>query len=222
MPYSEQDKKDKSVVADLQEVVRRVEATGSFRIRITQGTTPSVSVFGRDIDKNQIDFELVGGTLKLDNGGKWTWKEDQRTVFVEIVTPEILSIEISGASEAEVGGFYDGPLDVELNGSSRLFFSGSLSNLTLEANGASEAELVGNGKKIEAELRGASRLQASDYKAEEVNLEAHGACTAEVWAQERLDISATGVSSVNYKGDAQDVEFSQSGIAKINKTKELQ
>lgn len=210
---------DNVIVSDLEEVVKRIEATGSFRIRLTQGEQPSVTVFGEGISKKQIGFELVGGTLELNNGGRWTWDEEPRTVYVEIVTPELFSLELSGVSEAEVGGFNSGFLEVELNGSSRLYFTGNLSRLKLEASGASEAELVGKGETIEVELRGASRLQASQYESEAVELDAHGACFADVWANERLSITATGVSNVSYKGNALDVQINKSGIAKVTKTR---
>jgi hypothetical protein len=92
-------------------------------------------------------------------------------------------------------------MDINLSGASVTEMDLRITNANLELEGVSRLILSGEGERLEAEISGASSLDAADFKVDFAVVNVHGASRARVHAIKELNIDASGGSSVRYIGD---------------------
>ena len=106
----------------------------------------------------------------------------------QLVTPEF-SIELLGASNAE--------LDLKTTG-----------QVTLDTKGASKVDLKGSCKTLKLTGEGASDIEAEDLIAKNVFIHLSGATHADIFASESLNAEAYGASHINCKGHPKNIKKS--------------
>jgi len=106
----------------------------------------------------------------------------------QLVTPEF-SIELLGASNAE--------LDLKTTG-----------QVTLDTKGASKVDLKGSCKTLKLTGEGASDIEAEDLIAKDVFINLSGATHADIFASESLNAEAYGASHINCKGHPKNIKKS--------------
>ncbi|MBK8444145.1 MAG: DUF2807 domain-containing protein [Sphingobacteriales bacterium] len=113
--------------------------------------------------------------------------------------------ETSGATVSRVKGFEEEDIAFHFTGASESTIEVSSNNLDVNVSGAANIELHGMVNKADYDLSGACKLKAYDLKAKTVSVDASGACSAQVYAEESINADASGPSSIRYRG-AQDVK----------------
>ena len=141
------------------------------------------------------------------------------TLNVFITTRNIHSYDVSGASNITL----DNPLSaqrVALKLSGASMFTGELfaEELEVNASGASDVDIFGSASNLDALLEGASNLRDYDLLVNILDIRLSGASTAFLSVAEKIDISASGASILNYKGNAIIDSKELSGASEIHKT----
>jgi hypothetical protein len=85
----------------------------------------------------------------------------------------------------------------------------------LQTGGAVKVTMAGKVNRLLADLTGASKLQAADLSAEDVELSVTGAGKADVTASNLLRAVITGAGNVSYGGNPKSVERKITGAGKI-------
>ena len=86
----------------------------------------------------------------------------------------------------------------------------------LETSGATKVSLAGKVNRLLASLTGASKLDAADFPAEDVEISVTGAGKADVTATNLLRAAITGAGKVSYGGNPKSVEKKITGAGKIS------
>jgi hypothetical protein len=180
----------------------KIEATDAFDITIQQGTSFSVNARGDVRDLADLEVRSSANTLYLKYQQS---RNRQYTTYLTITMPVVHAVKFYGAVNGRIVGFVD-PIhrfDATLSGA-------SIAQLELKADevytwltGASIVNLTGTGKKMVADVSGASKINAFDYSADQIKLQLSGASYARVKADRQLDITASGASEVRYIGNPQ-------------------
>ncbi|HXH62010.1 MAG TPA: DUF2807 domain-containing protein [Fimbriimonadaceae bacterium] len=162
------------------------------------GKTQSVTVSGNDILVKATTLEVKNGQLIIDQDGK-ALKDvdlpDNAKVVVTITTPSLTAIELSGAATFKGTGIKQSKLQV----------SGS---------GAAVITVTGSAKNLDVNLSGASHFVGNEFKSDDCTVSVTGAANAELNVSKNLDATASGVSSVSYKGSPH-VTKAVTGLANI-------
>jgi hypothetical protein len=133
------------------------------------------------------------------------------------------SSDIAGlyASEAslinmtgEVAGNY---LRAEASGASRIVGAVDVNTLSADLSGASSFELSGTADNLTAKLSGASTMGGYELAAQDLEIGLSGASNARLTVEGTLDVTASGASSMLYKGDGTVVRSDLSGGSQIVK-----
>lgn len=173
----------------------KVEAGGAVNVQIIAQKDFSVSVEADDNLLQSIKTEVGDNTLKI-------YSEDgispKTQINVKISMPEIVSLDLSGASSGNVS-----------NAKSDL--------IQLKASGASKIKIDGEAIRLTADASGASKIDAENLKAEDANVDASGASSAIVSGTEELHLNASGASKISYVGEPKRVKQDASGASSINK-----
>lgn len=171
-----------------------VEVSGALRAEVTIGALAVDVVFDDNlIDK--LDTTVSGGVLRLSCRNC----SPSDGAMIRVSAPEIVGIEVSGASDVAARDITGDRLELSLSGASRLEIDGGVSALEISGSGASlikGANLVTS--RLEIDLSGATRAEVRAVDRAEGELS--GASQLEVTGDEQpaIDIDLSGASSVNH------------------------
>lgn len=196
--------------------IRRIEIGDGFEAEIRVGTNVSREATVT-IDDNLLGFLRVsqdGDTLRVDLDGRVR----DATLRATIGVTALGSLSADGASRVTVRGSLTGDVRLQVSGASTIQ-GVTLDADTLEADvgGASALEASGTAQRIEADVSGASELDLSELEADTARIDASGASSVDVWVRDELDATASGASTVVYRGEPSDIRIDSSGSSTVER-----
>lgn len=170
----------------------RVAAGGFYELEWHPGP-PSFSLTTDENLLSHIKTSVEGDLLKIEMQGSIA---PTHGIKIAITSPSLAGASLSGAAQ---------------------FHATQISGTTfaLETSGAAKVTLSGKVNRLLASLTGASKLQAADLPAEDIELAVTGAGKADVTASNLLRASITGAGKVSYGGQPKSVEKKITGAGKI-------
>ncbi|MHB8906840.1 MAG: head GIN domain-containing protein [Melioribacteraceae bacterium] len=174
---------------------RKIEAGGAFSIHVKVGPATSIRISAEENLLGYIRTNVKGNTLVIDTRKNIS---PRKQILIEITTPYLNDIEVSGANDIEIEGINETEFDVDLSG-------------------AGNIHLIGEVEKLRAELSGAGNINARELKAKEVLISVSGAASADVYATKYLDASVSGVGSIDYYGNPEKTRTNVSGVGSITR-----
>lgn len=179
----------------------QVEINYAFQATVTRGDAFSVRVRIDDNLEPHLRVEQVGTRLIVGLDPERMLSLRSATLEAEITMPALAAAEANGASRLDLSGFAgQGDVRLAASGASTLRGEVEARDVTLLVSGASNASLSGGGRDLALEVSGASRAALNDFTFATVRAAVSGASTAHVHATERLDVEASGASTVTYVG----------------------
>jgi hypothetical protein len=172
-----------------------VELGGSNKVVVSVGRKQTVAVHADDNLLGRVTTRVERGALVVGNkpGGFRT----RSPMYVEVTTPSLRSLGLSGSGVLSAEGIRSPHVTVILPGSGVIRASGSTDGLDVALAGSGDVEL--------------EQLVARD-----VNAVVSGSGRVQVTATNRLDASVTGAGAIFYGGDPPHVIQSVSGVGAIS------
>jgi hypothetical protein len=168
-----------------------LESSGAYQIKWSPGA-PMLTI---SADENLLPLIKTsgGGTLKID--------------AQENLTPSTAIIVTLSSAQLS---------DAKFTGGIRFVANGiSGKNLKLECTGASDITVNGSVTNLDANLTGASRLNATALHAQNADLTLLGASQAGVFVTDKLKVKLTGAASLMYSGNPKTVDKDVTGAGRI-------
>ncbi|MES2730686.1 MAG: PspC domain-containing protein [Bacteroidota bacterium] len=197
----------------------KLDMGNAFVIEVNQGNEFKVMASGDRHDVNDLEVEVNEGTLKIgyDDNHPFQFNRHKR-VTLHITMPRLRSVEFSGASRSTIHGFHSNePIFIDISGASKSDINLSASSLDMEVSGASVVNIKGQSQRLKADISGASTLDTYELSAKQVEIEATGASTARVNAEESLTAEASGISNIHYRGNPRTLNNDTSGASSVKK-----
>ena len=173
----------------------KIDAAGAFSIKIKVGEDPSLKISAEENLMHLIRTDVRRNTLIIDTKKNISPRKEIR---IYITTPELNSIDCSGANNVTAYNIDSDNFDVDLSG-------------------AGSIKLSGDVNRLKAEISGAGNISAKHLKANRVAISVSGAASADVYAAEYLDASVSGVGSIDYYGDPKKTNTRVSGVGSITR-----
>jgi Putative auto-transporter adhesin, head GIN domain len=204
-------------------VVKENRETGIFtRIVVSN----AIEVVLTKADKEQVIVEaednVIASVIVENNGEKLNIRMKDlpvinTTVSVKVYVSytQLSEIFVSGASKLSATEPLQGEkLLLILSGASQSHLPLQVQWLSVNCSGASKGTVTGSADKLNIQCSGASGFIARELQAKEVDIDASGASNIQVDAQLKLNIVASGASSVQYvKHDDVVINRSTSGAS---------
>ena len=172
-----------------------IEVSGAYNLEIEVGSKTSCEISAEDNLHRYIVTEVINNRLIIENSHNLSPK---RKIKIVLTTPSLREIESSGISNIYARGIDE-------------------RNFSLDLSGAGFIELLGKVEQFTADLSGAGRLEAKELYARFVDISSSGASNAEIYSSEKLVAEISGVGSIDYYGDPEDVQTDISGVGSIIK-----
>lgn len=175
-----------------------VDIGGALMGEIRYGKEFSVRVDGEEEVVDNLNCFVKDGTLRVERTRKNLLDENSGRIGIIVTMPVIKKLQLSGASRVRVSGFDKNvsSMEIGLAGASRTEVNVNVGRLTLDLAGASRAVLKGSAQDLEGRLAGACRLDATEMKVVNADLDAAGASQADLGVVKRLRRSTSGASRV--------------------------
>ncbi|WP_276498360.1 head GIN domain-containing protein [Pontibacter litorisediminis] len=194
--------------------IRGIEVSGGFVVEVTQGSNEGVRLEAQENLLDNIKTEVRNGILHIYNDKGISTSKSMKA-FVTLQNME--SINISGGVKVIGNSSFKAPvLKLDMSGGSNVKLTIATDQVKGNLSGASKVELLGKAGEVNMQLSGASKMEASELEAKQVYVQASGASSVKVYAQEALDINASGASAVYYKGSPS-ITSNVSSAARVGK-----
>ncbi len=220
----------KNIVVDGNAEIRTVEAfealnvSGAIDVYVSQGTENAVAVSATTDDaRNRIKTTVSNGVLRIwFEGSGMNWRSWTNTKSKAYITVKNLNkIVVSGASNIKITDILKvEQLRVELTGASDCRGKIEADNLMIDVSGASSMIFSGTSKNAKLEASGASSIKGYDHSTDFCTSEASGAASIRITVNKELKATASGASSIYYKGEGVGKEIESSGGSSIRKKAE--
>lgn len=196
-----------------------IALSASADITVRQGPT-AVSVSADDnllpLLETVVESGREGPTLHV----RWKRGTSVRShgkVRVEISTPSLRSVAISGSGDLRLEPFKTPALAVSISGSGDARIDGLVTEeLGVRISGSGDLVGKGSTNKLAVSIAGSGDVQLGDMRAGEVSVKIAGSGNAAVNAQQALAVSIAGSGDVVYSGDAR-VSSSVAGSGTVRK-----
>ncbi len=170
----------------------QIDAGGFYELEWHPGP-PSFSLTTDENLLSHVTTSMSGDQLKIGMEGPIA---PSGGIKIIVTSPSLNTAELSGAVE-----FAAKPL--------------SGPKFVIDTSGAAKITLSGKVGRLLANLTGASKLEAADLPADDVELSVTGAGKADVTARNSLRAAITGAGKVTYGGNPKAVEKKITGAGKI-------
>lgn len=173
----------------------KIEISGAYEVEIIVGEENKIEISAEDNLLPLIKTKVRRHTLIIENRKSISPRED---IIIKVYTESLKSIETSGASTIYANG-----IDAE--------------SFNLDFSGAGSVYLEGDCSELFVNMSGAGSLNAKKLVSNNVRIIISGASSAKVYASESLFAEVSGVGSIDYYGDPEDVDSDVSGVGSINR-----
>lgn len=165
---------------------QNISVDGIFEINVVCGQEQKVTVTADQNLHDLIATKVGNDTLDIGTTGSFC---TSNSMIIDISIPRIGSIHADGSTEIllECSSFQGEKLSIDLQGTSSM-------------------KAVGEGKMVDIKLRDTVELDASQFKAEEVLINARDTSEAQLLVSRKLSGESRDTSEVHYSGRPQIVE----------------
>lgn len=199
-----------------------INASGSFDVYITQGSTESVKVEAPDKYLNDIKTEVVGGELRVyvksDRGWSNWFGTTTRKMAIYISAKTLNSVALGGSGDMYFKNSIKAEsLKVRVSGSGNITGAVQCRDLEAGVSGSGDMKLTGRAQTSSVRVSGSGGYTARDLVTNKTSVRVSGSGSASINVNESLDASVSGSGDINYTGAVKNVNSSRSGSGSISR-----
>lgn len=192
-----------------------VKFGGGFDVTLEEAGKPGLKIV---TDENLMDYiraEVRGSQLHIYTTDPISSKKG---VNLYLRYTDLSKIEVSGAvSMTNDGVLKSDELRLSLSGAGSVDMELEVEVLDMSLSGAGAVELKGAANEQYVKMSGAGGLDAFDLASKECEISISGVGGANVHVTERLKASVSGIGSISYSGNPEDVTSNVSGLGSISR-----
>lgn len=185
--------------------VVRIKLDGVIDLKLRQGAVPSLNIVADRRYMGKITAVQTGDTLHLDTEGRG-FKFNHASVRAELVLPMLSEVVSGGVGTTEIAGFSGEELELTLDGAGTMKVVGDYKRLKANLGGVGSMHLwVSENDSVELDLRGAGYITLGGHsKLLHASLGGLGGLNAQQFQADsvNLELSGLGNATVTAKTNA--------------------
>jgi len=186
------------------EAFHAIDIAGNFELVLKKDSVQEITVASPDDFMSKVITKVENGTLYIYTDGI----NLSRSIKVNVSYDSIKSVVAKGACKINTENqlvIHD--FSLELLGASEANMDLNVAGqVTVDSKGASKVEIRGNCKNLKLTGLGACKIEAENLKASSVDVHVSGASHAQVYASESLNAEAYGASEIECQGHPRNVK----------------
>ncbi|MGI4863782.1 MAG: GIN domain-containing protein [Janthinobacterium lividum] len=181
-----------------------IEASGLFRVVVRQGDGFKAEAAARPGALDEVRLEVRGDRLLIrnrrNNGILSVFGNNRSPILVTVTLPRLRRLELDAACQADVSGFRDEDLRVDVSSAASVRLNVNVPHLEVDLSSAAHAELNGTANELSVDGSSASSLDALGLRATKASLDLSSGSEAKVHATDELKVDLSSGSQVKYAG----------------------
>lgn len=196
-----------------------IKVSGGIDVWLSQGNEYALAVSAID-DKyrDNIKTEIRNGVLVIwYDSDNLKWDRGNKQLRAYISFKKLESLEASGACDLKINETLNAEsLLLRLSGACDIDGAVKVSNMNMDLSGASTVKINGNVQNLKLESSGASDVKNYDLIVENCIAKLSGASDVKITITNSISASASGASSLHYKGNPEKKDVATSGASSIS------
>lgn len=196
-----------------------IRASGGIELYLSQSNQPAVAVSAAESRfRDNIKTEVRDGILRIwYDDDKLGWLRGDKKLRAYISFDQLESLDVSGACGINLQNKLKlGSLSLKLSGACDIKGDVEVMNMNLELNGASDVKLSGSIENLKLDCSGASDIKSYDLVVQNCVAHISGASDVKITISNSVSASASGASSLKYKGNPGKKDVASSGASSIS------
>ncbi|MEO6638248.1 MAG: head GIN domain-containing protein [Ginsengibacter sp.] len=196
-----------------------IKVSGGIDVYLSQSAEYALAVSAVETKyRDNIRTEIKNGILTIwYDSDKAGWTRGDKRLRAYISFKSIESLQASGACDFKINGTIEvNTLSLRLSGASDINGGVKLNNMTMDLSGASTVKLNGTVQNLKLDASGASDVKNYDLVAENCIAVISGASDIKITVSNSISASASGASSLHYKGNPEKKDVATSGASSIS------
>jgi len=216
--------------------VTRVHLDGVINLKVRQGATASLVIYGAPGELQQIMSKQTGDVLNINSQvhSHWGSHSEHTSIRAELTLPNLRELQSHGVGSSEISGFSGDALDVILEGSGSSSMAGQykrinahlpgVGHIRLAAGdcdrisatlpGAGNITISGKARELIADVSGVGSLDARQLTVDNLKLGLNGVGGATVTVKQAASINLNGIGSATIYGQPAVRNITMNGIGK--------
>lgn len=219
--------------------VTRIRLGGVVALNVHQGATPSLVISGNKSMVARTITTQRGDTLEIGNekDSHFSWHSDNDKLVADLTVPNLQEFSANGVGNSTITGFSGDKVRISMDGAGSLTMnssyrvvdaalggvggvtlnnSGNAERVDLSLRGAGRMTITGETKILHGSLSGVGSLDATNLRADSVELRMSGMGSANVYARNAVNLSLSGLGSATVYGNPATRNASTSGMGKVS------
>lgn len=196
----------------------RISIGGNYNVTLIQSEETKVVI---ETDENLLPYintELFDNTLNINNVHKL---KGSKGIQIDIYYKTLNKIYSTGASSLDNDGVINtDELMINLSGAGAIDLEIETTSVKVNLTGAGVINLSGTTDFQETHISGAGGLSAEELISKECSVNLSGLGGAEVYVEDKLEATITGIGGIIYAGNPDVIERQVTGFGKIKRAEE--
>jgi len=192
-----------------------VDISGGYKVIIKQDSVTSLKITADDNLIQSIKTDVSGsGKLKIHSPN--ICSSGQYVINISI--KNLNYFRASGAIDlVSDGKITTKDLELNLSGATKVNLDINADNVVTSGSGLTDMTLTGQAKSHSVDLSGSGTLNALDFVVNKYSIRSSGASHCKINVLNVLDVSSSGASDIEYRGNPSTVNNSKSGASSLQK-----
>jgi hypothetical protein len=182
----------------------QIVVDGPQNLTIVKGDEFKIEATGRQQELDRMALAKSGQILEIKKTYPWQLClfcfTRRHPLTFKITMPALESFRGDSFYKADISGFSEENLELEVDGIGQTQANIFAKSLTLDMDGVSRLVLTGSSTAAQIKMDGVANLDASNFPIKDIRISTDGVSRASLWALGTLDVKADGASRVYYKG----------------------
>lgn len=182
---------------------KKIHLKGFMDVELTQGEGTTVKVEADENLQEYIITEMEGDELVVRMRGNINFITSEK-LKVYITTAKLEQLKLSGSGNIVGMNKFTGSdrLKVSVSGVGDLRLETNTPELEAKISGSGSLVLLGETRDAKIQISGIGDCNAEELKAENASVKISGSGDVKIFADNKLDVSISGIGSVYYRGEA--------------------
>ncbi len=195
-----------------------IKVSGGIDVWLSQGNDYALAVSAIDESyRDNIKTEIRNGVLVIWYADNLKWGKGDKKLRAYISFKTLESLEASGACDFKISETLNAEnLLLKLSGACDINGAVKVGNMNMDLSGASTVKISGHIDNLKLESSGASDVKNYDLIVENCIAKISGASDVKITVTNSITASASGASSLYYKGNPERKDVATSGASSIS------
>lgn len=194
----------------------RIYLRGPYEVHLRQSSSCKLTIVAKESYLDKLEVNSNGGELSIELDGKNFRTSKSIEVYINFKNLE--KLEIEGAVDLQCENQINTTnLKIEFEGAGNVELDVNTSKIIAEIAGVGNFEIEGSTDYHKVQFDGIGSYDAHQLRSKYTIVESNGIGSVSVYASNKFKGEASGIGSVEYYGDPDDVSVNASGLGSVTR-----